>query len=333
MDDQEAIISLDAANDERFEMSQSVADFCIRSMIAAPLLNSDGESIGAIQIDTLEQRNRFQEKDLEVLLAVATQAGIAIENAQLHEKAVQQKLVEQDLELAKQVQIAFLPAKPIENEDVCCYQYYNAANAIGGDYFDYIRLNDDKIAIVVADVVGHGVAAAMFMAKLSAETRFAFAREKDPTTAMTLLNRRLYDLGIEKMVTALVIVLHPKTGLAQVINAGHMPPLLRRADGTLCEPSEIEAGLPLGIVDEEIYNAAEFTLEPGDCFAMYTDGIFEAPNTSGKQFSINRLRELVTAGGGNVDKTGKSIIDAVELHVGNAAQEDDMCLVVIGRPA
>ena len=115
----EAIISLDAASDTRFELSQSIADFRIRSMIVAPLLNSAGESIGVIQIDTVQQKGGFESKDLEVLIGVANFAGIAIENAQLHQEAVKQAVeqesVKQDLALATQVQLAFLPkaAPPI----------------------------------------------------------------------------------------------------------------------------------------------------------------------------------------------------------------------------
>ncbi|MFO1065740.1 MAG: FHA domain-containing protein [Pirellulales bacterium] len=112
MENRQAIISLDASSDERFDMSQSVADVKIRSMIVAPLLNSEGEALGAIQMDTMNKRQQFAEADLEILAAVASQAGAAIENAQLHEALVEQKMLEQDLDLAQRVQQAFLPSKP-----------------------------------------------------------------------------------------------------------------------------------------------------------------------------------------------------------------------------
>lgn len=331
MEQKEAIISLDASSDERFEMSQSVADFRIRSMIVAPLLNIEGEAIGAIQVDTMQAKNRFEEKDLEVLVAVSNQAALTIENAQLHDQVVQQKLVEQDLLLAKQVQQAFLPKKTPDAPSYRFYQFYQAANQIGGDYFDYIHLAGDRIAIVVADVVGHGVAAAMFMAKLSAETRFAFASESNVAMAMQVMNKRLTALGIEKMVTMCVVVLHPVSGEVEIVNAGHMPPIWRASDGTLTEPSDQEAGLFLGIVDDEVYQAAKVQLKPGESFLLYTDGIFEAPNANGEQFSIKRLKQFVTKGAGNIETTGKSIIESVRTHIGTTPQEDDMCLVVVGR--
>ncbi len=331
MEHKEAIISLDATADERFEMSQSVADFRIRSMLVAPLLNNQGEPIGAIQLDTLNQRNRFEEKDLELLVAVATQAGIAIENAQLHEQVVAQKLVEQDLLLAKQVQAAYLPKSYPAAPGYEFFQFYQAANQIGGDYFDYIVLGPNKVAIVVADVVGHGVAAAMFMAKLSAETRFTFGTKPDPTDAITLLNARMYGLDLEKMVTMLVFILDTTTGAAQIVNAGHMAPIVRRKDGSLVEPSMEESGVPLCILDDSTYELTNFQLEPGDLVAMYTDGVFEAPNAKGEQFSINRIRQIISANGGQVARTGKTIIDSVRRHIGDCPQEDDMCLVIFGR--
>lgn len=331
MQQKEAIISLDAGSDERFQMSQSIADFRIRSMIVAPLLNAEGEALGAIQIDTIQHKGRFEPKDLEVLAAVANQAGLAIENAQLHEQMVQQRLVEQDLELARQVQQAFLPRQTPKTADFQFYQYYNPANQIGGDYYDYIPLEHDRLAIVVADVVGHGVAAAMFMAKLSAETRYAFASEDDPGRAMTLLNDRVTALGVERFVTMCVIVLHPGTGEATIVNAGHMPPIYRRQDGSIVEPGADDSGPPLGIMEGIDYAGSPLKIGSGELLALYTDGVFEAPNAAGEQFSIARVRQLVGKTTATIAETGDSIVESVKKHILGCQQEDDMCLVVFSR--
>jgi phosphoserine phosphatase RsbU/P len=330
MDNKEAIITLDAGNDERFMMSQSLTDIRIRSMIVAPLLNTEGEPLGAIQIDTL-QKGKFEAKDLEVLIAVATQAGIAIENAQLHEQMVMQRLVEQDLELASQVQQAFLPDAPPSTTEYSFYQYYNPANQIGGDYFDYIPLEHDRIAIVVADVVGHGVAAAMFMAKLSAETRFAFASEDDPSQAMKLLNDRLTALHLERFVTMLVLIVEKATGKATIVNAGHMSPILRRANGETIEPGSKTSGPPLAIFEDLDFEIFSFEIRTGDTLALYTDGIFEAPNAMGEQYSINRIRKHLAQSEKTVEKIGRNLIQDVEKHIQGMTQEDDMCLVVFRK--
>lgn len=329
MKSKQAIISLDASGD--FSMSESVADFKIKSMIVAPLLNFEGEPLGVIQIDSTQTKGGFEAKDLEILIGVANQAGIAIENAQLHESMVAQKLVEQDLELASQVQLAFLPKTSPNCQGLSFYQYYNPAQQIGGDYFDYLELDNNRLVIALADVVGHGVAAAMFMAKLSAEARFAFASISDPRKAMAQLNDRITALDADRFITMSVIVLDKTTNKATIVIAGHMPPIHFHADGTISEPGEDIAGPPLGIMTDVEFDAMEVTLQPGECLTMYTDGIFEAPNKEGTQFSINRVRKIIEGAKGNVAPAGEELIKSVLEHIEGCEQEDDMCIVIVGR--
>lgn len=333
MQTKEAIISLDAGSDSRFELSQSVADFRIRSMIVAPLLNSEGEPIGAIQIDTVQQKGGFENKDLEILVGVANQAGIAIENAQLHEQMIEQRLVKQDLELASQVQLAFLPKVAPKIPGYCFFQYYNPAQQIGGDYFDYIELGNNRLAIVIADVVGHGVAAAMFMAKLSAEARFAFASIDDPRIALATLNDRITALGVEKFITMSVIILDYVAHKATIVIAGHMPPVMLTASKEIIEPGADVGGPPLGIMTDIPFDMFELDMKPGESLTMYTDGIFEAPNSEGTQFSIERVRQLVATSAGDIQKAGQEIVEKVTKHIVGCDQEDDMCLVIVGREA
>jgi phosphoserine phosphatase RsbU/P len=331
MENRQAIISLDASSDERFEMAQSVADFRIRSMIVAPLLGTEGEAIGAIQIDTTNQRRRFEEVDLEILAAVASQAGIAIENAQLHEALVEQKLLEQDLELAQRVQQAFLPAEPPDLEGYTFFHFYRPAQQIGGDYYDYIPLQDGRIAIIVADVVGHGVSAAMLMAKLSAEARFALASHHAAQTALTVLNARIASLGVEKFITFLCLVLDPKSGKVDIANAGHMPPLWQRGGSQVDQPGEAESGVPLGIMDDYDYELSSITLGPGERLVLYTDGINEAPDAAGRCFGIEPMVDLLRSGQTDVSEIGKHIVDQVTQYIQGTMQADDMCLLVVGR--
>ena len=204
MESGEAILSMDASEDSRFDSSQSIADFSIRSMICAPLCDAEGNAFGALQIDSTRGRGQFRDEDTDLLAGVANYSGIAINNARMHELALQQKEVEQDLKLATEVQQAFLPQAPLEAAGFRVSSYYQAANHIGGDYYDYIRLADGRIAIVVADVVGHGVAAAMFMAKLSAETRFCLASESDVAKAIVRLNDRMSKLQVDRFITFLL---------------------------------------------------------------------------------------------------------------------------------
>jgi serine phosphatase RsbU (regulator of sigma subunit) len=332
MESQEAILSADAATDSRFEMSQSIADFRIRSMMCAPLVNSESVSMGVLQIDTLDQRKRFQAEDLEVLASVAAQAGIAIHAAQMHENALRQRAVERDLEVAHEVQRGFLPEKPPDVDGYQFYDYYEPANHVGGDYYDYLRLPDGRVAVIVADVVGHGIAAALLMAKLSAESRYSLASEEHVAAAVIKLNDSMSRLGLDRFVTMIVTVLDPISHEVTVVNAGHMAPMLRRADGSVDEPGEDLAGLPLGITAGLEYRQLKVKLEPGEMVVMYTDGINESMNTDGEMYSIDRIRRIVgDAAVGDPRQLGQAIIDDVAGFLGNAPQDDDMCLVCYGR--
>jgi serine phosphatase RsbU (regulator of sigma subunit) len=331
METKEAILSADAASDERFEMSQSIADFRIRSMMCAPLLDSEGTAFGALQIDTLDQRQRFTKDDLELLVSTASQAALAIQQAQLHEQAIAQKEIERDMKLAREVQHGFLPDKRPELTNYEFFDYYEPTADVGGDYFDYITLTDGRVAVIVADVVGHGVAAAILTAKLSSETKFALFSEASPSAAVTKLNERLCASNMQRFVTMIMVIIDPVKNAATIVNAGHMAPLVRRADGTIEEPSEDTAGLPLGVTDALGYEQCEVEIRPGDTFTLYTDGINESIDSSGAFYTIERLREHVKKLGADAKVVGPAIVEDGKSFLGSAPQVDDMCLVCFGR--
>ena len=330
METKEAILSADAASDARFEMSQSIADFRIRSMMCAPLVNFDGDAFGILQIDTLDQRQRFREDDLELLISAAAQASIAIDNATLHEEALEMRGLERDLSLAREVQMGFLPSESPDFPGYEFFDFYQAANHIGGDYYDYIVLPDGRLAVIVADVVGHGVAAAMLMAKLSAEARFCLAGEGDPARAATNLNRRICKLNLNRFITLILVVIDPETHEATIVNAGHKLPMYR-SNGSLDEPGQDEAGLPIGIIDEVEYKQIKVTLQPGDLLTLYTDGIDEAANAAGQQYTVKRMREKVESATATPTDIGNSLVEDVRAHLNGRQQDDDMCLVVLRR--
>ncbi len=326
-----AILSLDASSDQRFDSSQSIADFSIKSMICAPLVDANGEAFGALQIDSTEGRGQFREEDVDLLAGVAGQAAIVVRNAQMHEQALRQQEVEQDLKLATDVQAAFLPQQAPEVRGYRVCSYYQAAQYIGGDYFDYIPLPDGRWGIVAADVVGHGVAAAMFMAKLSAETRFCLAAEPDIAQAVSRLNDHMSLLKIERFVTFLLMVLEPDSDAVQIVNAGHMTPMIyHAADSSISEPGEDESGLPIGIDEGMSYEATTVSMKAGDVAVMYTDGINEAMNEKDELFSIDRVRQCVAQGGGSETILNRLVL-AVRAFIGDGVQDDDMCIVVIER--
>lgn len=330
MESKEAILSADAMRDFE-DMSQSIADLRIRSMMCAPLMDSEGNPVGALQVDTVDQRKRFKKEDLEVLASVAVQAGIAIDNTRLHENELRRREILQDLEIAKEVQEGFLPQNRPDMKGYEFFDYYRPANHVGGDYYDYVQLPDGRTAVIVADVVGHGIAAAMMMAKLSAEAKFCLATESHPATALTKLNDRFSSIQIDRFVTLIMAVLDPVKHEATIVNAGHMPPIWRRTDGAIEEPGADVSGLPIGIVEGMKYKQTVISLTDGESLTMYTDGINEAMDGAGGQFSIERIRNHVRSGSQDLEAVGQAIVDDVHQFVGEGPQADDMCLVCLAR--
>ncbi|MEC7565785.1 MAG: SpoIIE family protein phosphatase [Planctomycetota bacterium] len=331
LDLKEAILSADAASDQQFDASQSIADFQIRSMMCVPLFGAGGDVFGVLQVDTLERNQQFNGGDLEVLASVATQAGIALDNARLHDEALTQQAINKDLELAQQVQLGFLPSRRPEIDQYTFFDYYRAANQIGGDYYDYLELNNGDLAVIVADVVGHGVAAALLMAKVSAETRFCLASTADASSAVIQLNNRLSGLGLDRFVTFLLVVLSPNTHEVTVVNAGHMAPIHRRSDGTTDLVGEDYANIPIGIMEDVEYESFKFALGSGDSLTMYTDGLNEAANPKGDLFGMEAIEEIVQTQGESAEQRGTSLLDAINSFMEGELPDDDMCLVTLNR--
>jgi serine phosphatase RsbU (regulator of sigma subunit) len=332
MEQKEAILSADASSDQRFDMAQSVADFHIRSMMCAPFIDAEGKALGVLQVDTLNQRSRFTENDLEVLAGVASQASIAIDNANLHDRIWAQRALERDLELAHRVQRGIVPAEPPAVPGYHFFHYYEPANLVGGDYYDYVPLPDGQCAIIVGDVAGKGVSAALLMAKLSGEVRFYLASEKDPAKAVRRINagfgRRDWQ---DRFVTFVVVLLNPLEHDVTIVNAGHMPPLLRHSGGAVEALGQEESGLPLGVVDDFEFEPCIRKLAPGDVIVIFTDGISDAMNEQRELYSLERISQQVGEKIDSVEGLGEHLLADVQRFVGNQPQNDDMCLACFGR--
>ncbi len=332
MNSRKAILSADAASDERFGMAQSIADFSIRSMICAPMIGLDGQPVGVIQIDTLNQRARFTDQDLEVLASVASQAAISIDNAKMHEQVIVQRALQRDLDLARRMQRTLLPSTPPQVPGYFFFDYYQAARQVGGDYYDYVPLPGGRYAVIVGDVAGKGVPAALLMARLSADVRFSLASELDPSKAIQRINDGFARQDWQdRFVTMLAAVLNPNTSQLTIVNAGHMAPILRRRDGNVTEIGEEAAGLPLGVAEGYEYEAYTHNLEPGDVLTIFTDGFSEAMNGEGELYGLERLKTQLSSPAVGVVDFGQHILEDVNKFVDGHDQSDDMCLVCFGR--
>ena len=332
VDSKHPVISSDAASDDRFEMAQSIVDFRIRSLMCAPMINSKEEVIGVIHLDTVKQSIAFNEEELETLTTIALQASLAVQKSDLFEAAKRSENLKVDLQVANEIQRKFLPQHAIKNDHYDFFSYYRPMQQVGGDYFDYVKLDDNRVGIVVADVVGHGIAAALLMAKVSAESRFALATSKSAEEAIQTMNTNLSDLKIDRFVTLALALVDFKENKMTIVNAGHMPPLLRNKAGEYRKLAEKEAGIPLGIADGFQYESLEVALEVGDVVTMYTDGVNEAMNAADEQLTTARMiDELKQAQCKTPQTICEQIVKIVSRHAGDTPAIDDMCAVCFGR--
>ncbi|MBI2194773.1 MAG: SpoIIE family protein phosphatase [Planctomycetes bacterium] len=323
------ILSADAMGDSRFAMGQSIHNFQIRSVICVPMMARD-EIVGVVHIDGSDPRRAFTKEDMALLMGISSQAALALANARLHDRVVKQRLMEQDLELANRIQQKFLPQQPPHIEGYEFRDEYTAALEVGGDYYDFLQLPDQHLGIVIGDVSGKGVSAALYMAKLSSDVRFHSAGQTEPGDILTRLNRAMAGVEEGMFVTLLFLSLDTRTGVLKMANAGHLPPRVRKASGEILE-LDSAGNFPLGLYEEVPYEQASFPLGPGDTVAVFTDGVVEAADPEQKQFGWERLSEVMKASGGRPGEMLERILDALKTFCRGAVQSDDITLVCFGR--
>ncbi len=331
-----AVLSQDAGNDRNLPTSASIADLKIRSVMCVPLLTPDGQALGILQLDTSDRR-QFHQDDLDVLVAVASQAAIAIQNARMHESLLERERLEHDLKLAEQVQKRFLPRAVPKVAGWEFFAHYDPAYEVGGDYYDFVPLPNQRLALALGDVSGKGVAAALMMAKFSGDTRFCLLSQSDPGAAADELNRLLYAAEIEeKFITLSLGVIDLTRRCLTLASAGHLPLLVRRADGRVEEIGEEITGFPLGILPESSYRQLEVTLQPGDIAMMYSDGVTDPRNTREELYNSRENRRLLkrlAESPGGPEAVGRSILQDIREFSAGHFQTDDITLVCFGPVA
>lgn len=330
----EAILSEDASSDSRFAMSQSIADFRLRSVMCAPLYTQDGKGVGVIQLDTQDRSKRFNNEDLKLLMSVAGQASVALESVTLHQQSVARERLNRDMELAREVQRSFLPSKPPQVEGYEFFAHYESAYEVGGDYYDFIELPDKRVAVMLGDVAGKGVPAALLMAKISADARFCVLTKPNTAEAITALNALLNQSGLaDRFVTLAAAVLDCNKHTVTLVNAGHPSPVLYHRDsGTLEEATTNEVtGLPIGILDGFEYVSCEVALKPGDTVFMFSDGVTEAMDVNNNQLQMKGIFAALEGLSLTPTALGERLVKTVKQHAQGRSQHDDLTLTAFGR--
>jgi len=260
------------------------------SEMVAPII-SNKEVIGVFDLES-DNLDAYSNDDLEVLMLLASQVAIIIEKVMLHDQLIEKQRLETQLEVARQVQLELLPARDpqLDGFDISAYNF--PTEEVSGDYYDWVRIYDDQIGIVIADVSGKGVPAALLMAFLRASLRAATHIGYAPHISMSKVNYLLWE-SIERnqFVTAFYGILDATNRTIAYSNAGHNPALLMDAAGTA--RFEERGGVPLGMFRDTRYYEYFETIEPGQVLVLYTDGVTEAMNSADEEYGRDRLVEAV----------------------------------------
>jgi serine phosphatase RsbU (regulator of sigma subunit)/pSer/pThr/pTyr-binding forkhead associated (FHA) protein len=341
LDSGQSLLFEDAQTGSQMSLSVSIAEFRIRSVMCAPLMNTEGEVYGLIQLDSQDRQKTFTQDDLNLLIAVANQAAIALENARLHKLAVEVAVRQKDEQLAREVQRSFLPANLPSLPGYDFYAFYQAAKSVGGDYYDFISHdNGRKQVVLLGDVAGKGMPAALLMAKLSAEARYCLLMHPELNRAMSRLNDQLLNAGMmDRFVTLSACLLDPETHTVTIVSAGHESPVIYRAATQTVETGidRNRSGFPLGMMEGTDYDESRVALGPGDCVFVFTDGVTDALDLQNKPFGMERVHQVIveTARAAPQDATpqvlGRRLITELQRYTSGQSQNDDIALVCFGR--
>jgi serine phosphatase RsbU (regulator of sigma subunit) len=237
--------------------------------------------------------------------------------------------VRDELEVARALQADLLPRIVPDLPGYHISHSYRTANEVGGDYYDFSVLEDGRLALMVGDASGHGMAAGLLMAIANATLGLAIDLDPSPPAALRMLNRTLCRTGDTRaFMSIFYALLDPAGGDLEFACAGHPFPLLRRRDGVVEELGL--GGLPLGVRQDLSFSSERVVIEPGDILVLYSDGLPEGVSERGEPFGYERLRELVAQPGTPQEIHGR-ILRAFDLHRGETPLGDDFSLVVLGR--
>lgn len=292
-------------------------------------LKRGSQVMGVMSVNRAKTAAPFSEDDVRLLLLFATQAAIAIENARLYGVAVEQARVERELQVARQVQKSLLPRSLPEVEGWKFGVHWQPARQVSGDFYDFIQLEDGRLGLLIGDVTGKGVPAALMMTTARAHLRGAMRQLDSPGAVLARVNELLLpDIPPKTFITAVYSILDPRTGTLVLANAGHDLPYQKRGDGIV----QLRAtGVPLGLMSGVTYEEKQAELVPGDFLVFYSDGFVEAHNPERELFGFPRLAALVTQAGTASDLIRTLLAEFAAFTGPDAEQEDDVTLVTVTR--
>ena len=324
-----ALLISDVEADSRFQRAESVVVQHIRSAMCAPLIAQE-QVLGVIYMDSRSRKTDYSQADLELLTGITDQAALAISNAILHQSQIEQNRLERELEIARTIQMNLLPKKPPAVAGFGIAAMSVPAKSVGGDYYDFMEIDADRLGVAVADVSGKGVPAAILTASVRAALQVQTRQGEDHLgTIVSDLNEMACRDAANDMFVALFFgILQISTRQFRYINAGHSCPLLFDAQGK--ETRLDQGGCVLGILPNRRFEQGEVRLDAGSTLVIYSDGVTDEFNEQNEAFGLDRLREIIAANREESPETlREKIVAATTAYRRDADLFDDYTLVII----
>jgi serine phosphatase RsbU (regulator of sigma subunit) len=321
----------DTTTDQRFAGSESLLDAGVRTLVAAPLLTPVGP-IGMIVLSSTLASRQFTEADMELLAVVSSATGLRLRNLALAEEAAERRKFEQEVALARRIQVALLPAAMPKVRGFEIHGGNTPSRGVSGDYYQIVENADrGEVAVVIADVSGKGIAASLLTGYVDALVNAFLGENMEPADIFNRVSPQMNaKTPVESFATAFLGILSSETGALRFASAGHDPSILVRADGDV--ELLMPTGMPLGLMPEATYTATESRLEIGDTLVLYTDGITEAANPAEEMFERERLVDVCRENRAKPpEELAASIHGAVETFVEGRPYDDDRTLIILRR--
>jgi serine phosphatase RsbU (regulator of sigma subunit)/pSer/pThr/pTyr-binding forkhead associated (FHA) protein len=303
------------------------SDEAVGTRMGAPLIYH-GSDYGVVYVESKTQS--FRQDDVDLLQAIATQAGMAMHATRVAAQLARREKLERDLRVARQIQRSLLPANVPQVVGLDFAVHYEPAYQIGGDFYDFIWHDPAHLGLAVGDVAGKAISAALYMARLTSELRSRAAIARTPARLLRRVNQEIAQLGDDGMFATLVYCIYDlETRSLVFTNAGHCVPLLRRGDRVFPLQAERAHTPPLGVTPELEAGEARVQLHSGDMLIMVSDGILEARDARGVEYGLSRLSRRIRTARGSAEDVVKAILADIDSHTSEGPQGDDMTILAM----
>ncbi len=331
LNNKNAVFFSDLISDDRFARQESIVVAGIRSAMAVPMVDED-KVMGILYVDTSDPSQRYNEDTLKVVATFGNILAAKITNHNLLKERQEKQALESELSIASQIQEGLMPKVLPLVPGYLFHAFQMQCKMVGGDLYDIALLPDGRVLFLLADVSGKGMGAALFASNILSAFRMLRALAKfDVVDAVARVSEQMESTSRGgDFATVFLGVLDPSTHTVEYVNAGHNPPILVRPDGS---HSHLDStGIPIGVFSGFAWGKNSLTINPGERIVIFTDGIPEANDSKGDQYSDERLEKFVIERRRDpLTELTSSLIKEVSKFVGDAPRSDDITLIMFER--